>query len=96
MSSHTKEEKMSKMTRAESYNKLVPVIDQLNAMIGIALKQKKVEASEVPFIIDLMEARILIECAGSLAVIADAQGLDGLGDDLIGKLFGTDMMGGDE
>lgn len=85
---------MSKMTRVESYNKLVPIIERLNAMIEIALKQNKAEASEVPLLIDLMKARILIECAGSLAVIADAQGLYGLGDDLIGKLFGTDMMGG--
>ena len=65
------------MTRVESFNILTPLIDSLNLMIKDVIDKKMLSGKEdAELILEIMKARTLVECAGSLAVIADSLGMD--------------------
>ena len=65
------------MTRVESFDNLAPLIDSLNLMIKDVLDKNVLYGKEdAELIVEIMKARTLVECAGSLAIIADSLGMD--------------------
>lgn len=80
------------MTRVESFNNFTPMIDSLNRMIKDVIDKGMLKNKEdAELILEIMKARTLVECAGSLAVIADSMGL---GEEDLVKKFSDELFNG--
>lgn len=79
------------MTRVESFDNLAPMIDSLNLMLKDVINRETLYNKEdAELILEIMKARTLVECAGSLAVIADSLGV---GEEDLVKKFGEVLFG---